>query len=702
MAITDIDDLTRPLSDLVGEQGEKAARRKKQLAEVRATRAADMTADEAKAAAERGDFPGVEPSRVRGPLDLDEDIDQDTGPSFFDYAGAYFTDPRLSFIGAGVDLLGRTGAATAPYTENFLKTISQGGDNFIAKAGQFLFEDAANVAAKINAGTSFDELTPFEKLAIASVPAEVIPGLGLAPDILKLGRNFVINLGDDAAKLLDNYMVSKQAVTDTGIMMPIDNKPARVRGPSDTRGRKPGYSPLVDEKFLELFKNKPLAVDTIGSIKASNALNELLKLDEIFVLNAKKPELIKALEDKGLKFSLNQISRLRSLYKSFKGIEPLGTSRAMPKGVDQLINFDDPQVSNIMERLITGDLTKKDAAKALDKIYPGSGFVDISMDGKAGKPFKTFYESYIANLDDDVLKLLLETKKGTPKTFFDRLDVGDKIPAKASVYLKGTAIFDDTGKSFTQAKASFLNNNIANDLINKTKNLFQDKSIKLFDVDHIQAPRFGGTNAESNFRLITKADHNSLKTLPSYKTLATDVVKAKTGFENDYYKLSTKLVDNVKNNNFEAADKIAESLRVMVDNFKNTYKNVDFVVGAPHVAIKTGDNTAKYIKYGDDIKLTNKQKKYIEDNNLLPTQSNLPNAGKSIEKQAEDIYQGYLQIYNLIGEIPSGSIGKVAGNIKSMDVPLPRDVVVRKEFSGLRDGGIVDIFKMTRPLNAER
>ena len=183
MAIEDIDNLTRPLSDLVGEQGERAARRKKQLAEVRATRAAGMTADEAKAAAERGDFPGVKPSRVRGPLDLDEDIDQDTGPSFFDYAGAYFTDPRLSFIGAGVDLLGRTGAATAPYTENFLKTISQGGDNFIAKAGQFLFEDAANVAAKINAGTSFDELTPFEKLAIASVPAEVIPGLGLAPDI---------------------------------------------------------------------------------------------------------------------------------------------------------------------------------------------------------------------------------------------------------------------------------------------------------------------------------------------------------------------------------------------------------------------------------------------------------------------------------------------------------------------------------------
>jgi len=450
-------------------------------------------------------------------------------------------------------------------------------------------------------------------------------------------------------------------------------------------------SGVVDEKFLELFKNNPLAVDSIGSLKASTGLDELLKLDKTFVLGAKKPELIKVLEDKGIKFNVNQISRLHTLYKRFIG-----------KGkVSELINFDDPQVSNIMERLIVGDLTKKDAAKALDKIYPKSGFVDISMGGKADKTFTEFYESYIKNLGDDVLEILSTSKKGTPKSFFDALNVGDKVTPKASGYLKFTTIFDDTGKTFNATKASFLNNNIAKTLINKTKNLFQDKSIQIFDVDHIQAPRFGGTNAESNLRLITKADHNSLRALPSYKTLATDVVKAKSGFEQDYYKLSTKLIDNVKNNNFEAANKIAESLRVMVDNFKNTYKNVDFVVGTPHVAIKTGDNTAKYIKYGDDVKLSTKQKKYIEDNNLLPTQSNLPNAGKPIEKQAEDIYQGYLQIYNLIGEIPSGSIGKVAGNIKSMDVPLPRDVVVRKEFSGLRDGGIVDIFKMTRPLDGQ-
>ena len=604
MAIKDIDDLTRPLSDLVGEQGEKAARRKKQLAEVRATRAAGMTADEAKAAAERGDFGEVGQGEERmdflaTPLVTPTDFNLAYNePGALDYADRFDFDKKTK---------------KPSLTSRILKGI-------ITAAGPGKFRVGANLLMN-------------------------------APDIIR------------------------------GVLKK-----------SDGRGRKPGYSPLVNEKFLELFKSKPLAVDSIGSVKASTGLDELLKLDETFVLGAKKPELIKVLEDKGIKFNVNQISRLRTLYKEFIG----------KRKVSELINFDDPQVSNIMERLIVGDLTKKNAAKALDKIYPKSGFVDISMGGKADKTFTEFYESYTKNLDDDVLEILSTTKKGTPKIFFDRLNVGDKVTPKASGYLRFTTIFDDTGKSFSQTKASFLNNNIANTLINKTKNLFQNKSIQIFDVDHIQAPRFGGTNAESNLRLITKADHNSLRALPSYKTLATDVVKAKSGFENDYYKLSTKLIDNVKNNNLEAADKIAESLRVMVDNFKNTYKNVDFVVGTPHVAIKTGDNTAKYIKYGDDVKLTNKQKKYIEDNNLLPTQSNLPNAGKPIEKQAEDIYQGYLQIYNLIGEIPSGSIGKVAGDIKSMDVPLPRDVVVRKEFSGLRDGGIVDIFKMTRPVDGTR
>jgi len=78
MAIEDIDNLTRPLSDLVGEQGERAAKRKKQLAEVRATRAAGMTADEAKAAAERGDFGEVGQEEKKSDFKIERDPILDT------------------------------------------------------------------------------------------------------------------------------------------------------------------------------------------------------------------------------------------------------------------------------------------------------------------------------------------------------------------------------------------------------------------------------------------------------------------------------------------------------------------------------------------------------------------------------------------------------------------------------------------------
>jgi len=438
----------------------------------------------------------------------------------------------------------------------------------------------------------------------------------------------------------------------------------------------------VNEEFLDFFNTEKELIDRIGKGKANNALQELLKLDQADVLGSSGSDLIKILATKGIKASEESMVRLRTLYKRFKGLETTGK-----RGVSQFINFDDPQVSNILERIVLGDLLKKDAVKLLEEIYPKSGFIDTSMGGKASGQFSKFYQTYIDQLDDSILKKIATEGAETPRFYFNKISVGEKITGKALPTLRASTIFDDTGKTFSQTRASFLKNDIAKTLINKTKNLFQDKSTQIFDVDHIQAPRFGGTNAESNLRLITKADHVSLKTLPTNKTLASDVVKAKSGFETEYYNLSTKLIDNIKNDNYIAADKIAESLRALTNNFKKTYKNVDFVVGQPHVAIKTGDNTATYVKYSDDVKLSTKQKKYIEENNLLPNQSNLPNAGKPIEKQAEDIYHGYLQIYNLIGEIPSGPM--IAGDTTS---------IVRKGFSGMRDGGIVGISHLTRPL----
>ena len=180
----------------------KQRERKEILDEIKRKRAIAAQSEGILGAAERGEYGDVGQGGPKG--EFDDEINQDPGNedvtqsrmSYFDFLKNYFTDPKLSATGAGIDLLGRLGATTAPITQKPLETISQGGDNIVQKAGKFLFEDAAKVAAKINSGVSFDELTPGEKFALASVPAEAIPGLGLAPDILKLAKNNFYNLVD--------------------------------------------------------------------------------------------------------------------------------------------------------------------------------------------------------------------------------------------------------------------------------------------------------------------------------------------------------------------------------------------------------------------------------------------------------------------------------------------------------------------------
>jgi hypothetical protein len=240
-------------------------------------------------AAERGEYGDVGQGGEKGPFD--DEINQDPNKmSNFDFLANYFTSPKFSSIGLGVDLLGRIGAKTAPYTQKPLETISQGGDSIVQKAAKFLYEDPAKVAAKINSGVSFDELTPGEKLAIASVPAEVIPGLGLAPDILKLARNFAVNVGKSALKGIDN-ITQPLGMTDTGTIMPMkmsDEGGSSVVKSSDEvivprqikviSGTEPDLTKLIIKKDGKDFVN-------IGS--ATN--NRLIELDKVKLV---KDELI--------------------------------------------------------------------------------------------------------------------------------------------------------------------------------------------------------------------------------------------------------------------------------------------------------------------------------------------------------------------------------------------------------------------------
>ena len=93
--------------------------------------------------------------------------------------------------------------------------------------------------------------------------------------------------------------------------------------------------------------------------------------------------------------------------------------------------------------------------------------------------------------------------------------------------------------------------------------------------------------------------------------------------------------------------------------------------------MKTGDNSAEFIKYSDHLKLDSKSKNRISE--LLPDQFNKPNAGKSIEEQVDEVYTIYADMFNLGGPIKKSDMTQL--------MPM-----------GKKDGGIVGISHLTRPL----
>ena len=285
----------------------KAKERKELLDEIKRKRAAAAQSEGILGAAERGEYGDVGQGGPKG--EFDDEMDQGRGNedptvsafSYFDFLKNYLTDPKLSATGAGIDLLGRLGAKTAPITQKPLETISQGGDNIIQKAGKFLFEDAAKVAAKINSGVSFDELTPGEKFAIASVPAEAIPGLGLAPDILKMAKNFVINVGKAGVKAIED-ITQPVGMTNEGITMPMTMSDEAGSVVSSKTGK--FMTPDQDSFLLKIIKQRLDEGESYGKLRGSvleylqdnpNLLEEAKKLGITDFTNTKIQDRLKNL-----------------------------------------------------------------------------------------------------------------------------------------------------------------------------------------------------------------------------------------------------------------------------------------------------------------------------------------------------------------------------------------------------------------------
>lgn len=127
----------------------------------------------------------------------------------------------------------------------------------------------------------------------------------------------------------------------------------------------------------------------------------------------------------------------------------------------------------------------------------------------------------------------------TGLTKWNKIKVNSDQPIRGAAlrHFKNAIVHDETGKSFKKVKSEILNKNkFVKSVLLQTKSLFKNpkKVVTPYELDHIQPPRFGGTNAESNFQLLMRGEHLNLKNLPQFKSDAFTMVKSKTNFENDF------------------------------------------------------------------------------------------------------------------------------------------------------------------------
>jgi len=275
---------------------------------------------------------------------------------------------------------------------------------------------------------------------------------------------------------------------------------------------------------------------------------------------------------------------------------------------------------------------------------------------------------------------LVGNTAGDPQTLWNNTKVGQPITGDAKKRLRSEIIVGDETKNFRAIKYEITEKNKdVSSKLSTLKNLFEESTdnTHIYSIDHIQAPRFGGANAnKENLTFIMEGPHNNLVNLPASKTLVDDVVKPKSRFEEEVYKKAKGLVDAVATNNTKRAEELSKEIFDLQNNFKSTFKNVDFVVGEAFTPIKTGEKTANYVKYSDQVGLNDEQKKLVE--NLLPTYSNRPNKGVSVERSIDRLVTMYGELASLKGaKLTAKEVGQA---------------------SPLKDGGLVGINHLTRPL----
>ena len=315
--------------------------------------------------------------------------------------------------------------------------------------------------------------------------------------------------------------------------------------------------------------------------------------------------------------------------------------------------------------------TYKNTANAILKFRNRDDILELPREGK-GKVF----------INDDGTRTVVQGARGgdkSAKELFMEIPEGELVKGYPAQYMKQNVV-DASGQTYTKAFNSVTKQNpyVADKLADMRQFFDEDLGqYHFYGLDHIQPLRFGGSNANNNLRFTMEGPHSAVDTLTPNKTLSDIDVKNKSKMESEIHALGTDIVDILyeasRANNpatkaklQEQAITLSQQIKNMTNAFSKTYNKVDFHIGEPYVAIKTG-NTAKYVKYSDYVGANNETRNLISQ--LIPDQFNKPNAGKSIEQQVDEVYTIYADMFNLGG-------------------PIKKEAM--QQMTNYKDGGVVD------------